>query len=190
MGYGIKIKLGNQTFETTYISYNWSDFSDYWHVSKDVSRLKGFVVALKGRIALEKIKNDKNITPSIPDPENYNWGYGLRNDTEDMNESERLGVFAYHIERFIKLGEQYNDCFFFTDHDTDSDYSEDDTSSSEQETNNIKDEDESFIVSLYYSFIRSNRLTSNDLPFFNITSKGICSSIMHPINGGPMKIDS
>ena len=133
------------TVAETYISYNWSNLSDIclihflegdgkchegskcvrvhlWYFKDDCHGRRGDDVAERAQGALILLAKH-GILPGTPDPENVNWGWGQRGipgekySAEPLLPRERLDVFAYHIKRFLDLGERNPNCFFWGDHE-------------------------------------------------------------------------
>jgi hypothetical protein len=133
------IKNGKYTrkciVDETYLSYNWSDFSEIcsqhpleekcecqkthlWYFRNDCHGRRGDDVKDRAQKALDILKG-YGIVPGTPDISNSSWGWGLTNGRQQLPQKERLGVFAYHLKRFRDLGSKYDWCYFIGDHDDD-----------------------------------------------------------------------
>lgn len=127
--------------DTAYMSYNWSRyenvcekhflegngqcdcndlyFKKLWHVDKIFGR-SGAYTAKTCNEALTFLRKC-GIHPSVPDPNNSNWGWGLKTYEDgrdgDMPPREHASVFAYHLHRFYKLGLSHPREYFRGDHE-------------------------------------------------------------------------
>ena len=116
MGFDINVvtfENGYVEFKTSlYMSYNWSDLKDIWYVRRDVHDLH----ALKVRENLEralKILDDRGVkTKVFTSEENSSWGWGI-----NMSPDDRMGVFRYHLERFL-VATYNNPTSYFLDEET------------------------------------------------------------------------
>ena len=137
MGFDIEIcSLENlrkgDSIASTYISYNFGVLSDIcvkhyisgecqcekthlWYFRDDCHRRCGKDVAERAKRALDFL-GDINIFPGDPDLQNPSWGWASK-----CNAKQKLEVFAYHINRFMELGKEYPNYFFFGDADDNDD---------------------------------------------------------------------
>ena len=132
------------TINSTYLSYNWGDLSDIclqhclieegkcpedndcqkihlWYFKDDCHGRRGDDVEERSKKALLQLKK-MGVEIGQPDIGNSNWGWGVGRprgggefDNEKMAPRQRLGVFAYHLDRFRQLGQQYPKYFFVGD---------------------------------------------------------------------------
>jgi hypothetical protein len=82
-----------------------------WSVRNDCHARRGDDVEQRAQNALEKLAK-MGIGIGQPDITNSSWGWGLNNNNDNLSTRERLGVFAYHLDRLRQLGQQYPQCFF------------------------------------------------------------------------------
>lgn len=89
-----------------------------WSFKKDCHGRRGDDVVKRANVALD-ILAKFGIHPATPDIRNSNWSYGkitmADGHTEYFPRKERLGVFAYHIKRFVDAGKILPDYFFMGD---------------------------------------------------------------------------
>lgn len=129
----INSQLKGDSVDSTYLSYNFSCFSKIcvnhplnsnqcscektplWYFRNDCHRRCGKDIAVRAQRALDFLIT-LGISPGTPDLQNSSWGWGV-----NCNPKETLEVFAYHINRFMQLGNQYPKYFFFGDVEGDDD---------------------------------------------------------------------
>lgn len=87
------------THDESYISFNFTKYKEYWHVSQGHGH-SGRVVAIQLRNVIQRL-SDACIDASIPD-----GGDGWTSTIE---------VFHYHIKRLLTFVEQYPDTTFLSD---------------------------------------------------------------------------
>lgn len=138
MGFDIRIcpvqRVNGETkikdsVDDTYISYNFSYLNNIcpqhyfdgdcpgrecqkihiWYFRDDCHGRRGDDVASRAQTALSTLETI-GIKVGIPDINNYSWGWGI-----DCDRKQTLEVFAYHINRFLELGQKYPKYFFFGD---------------------------------------------------------------------------
>lgn len=112
----------------TYITGNFSRLDGKYGGIYDFHGHRGQTVARIANSILKKLAGD-GIVPGEPNGDN-NWYWGARSlppeehkksshgftiTTAPMDEKEFLSVFAYHMERFKELGEQYPNDRFHSD---------------------------------------------------------------------------
>ena len=127
-------ECSHKVVDETYLSYNFSQYKDYWFIKKHLHQHRGKTLAKSAEYALERLK-DEGIVPYV--------GRG-----EDMWTASK-GVFAYHLERFKKMGEKYYNHRFYADCCREEGYLETDTES----IYSFTEEDEYSILDdyLYYT---------------------------------------
>lgn len=96
-----------------YLSGNF--YSPYWNIHEEMDGQKGKQVAENIRVALEIFRNEGYETGK-PDLYNTNWAWGQK-DNISFDNNTIMGVFMFHLERFLKLAETYPDCYFLSDND-------------------------------------------------------------------------
>ena len=117
MGHDIDLKINNATVASTYISFNWTSWQKYFHISDIHGHSGENGVIRKLTEALEKLKKDKY----VPDPDIEiildGWGNASNdhNLTEDELTFQQGCVFASHIARFLQLAENYPKAYWYTD---------------------------------------------------------------------------
>lgn len=130
-----KVVVLGDNISSAYLSYNWSDLSSIcpehlflskcecenheslWYLRNDLHRRFGSDVADRAKLAIKKLA-DLGIGIPVPDIKNSCWGWG-----NNMSQLKRLEVFAFHLNEFRKLGEQYPEAAFIADADNgDEDY--------------------------------------------------------------------
>lgn len=85
--------------DSTYISYNFSKFDEYWHISD----LQGH----RGKTGLKKLRYaDKRLAYE---------GVEARILEGQNGWTDTKNVFRYHVQRFIALCEKYPECRFYSD---------------------------------------------------------------------------
>jgi hypothetical protein len=130
----------------TYLSFNWSDLSSIcfkhhlagvyecdckkeslWYLREDLDYRRSDDILARLNKALDLLKKH-GIVPGQPDMSNPSWGWGVRSlpdksedglnllRSERLPPKERLGVFAYHLERFRKLCQEHSGAFFISDY--------------------------------------------------------------------------
>jgi hypothetical protein len=96
-----------------YLSGNF--YSPHWNIHEEMEGQTGKQVAENIRVVLEIFRNEGYKTGK-PDLHNTNWAWGQK-DNISFDEPTLMGVFMFHLERFLKLAETYSDCYFLSDND-------------------------------------------------------------------------
>jgi hypothetical protein len=86
---------------------------------------KGRKVAEIARNAIALLKSEGIVMP-VPDNNNANWGWGVKISGELMDDAEFKSVYMYHMQRFVDLGNKYQDNRFISDQVFGSDNSDSD----------------------------------------------------------------
>lgn len=102
---------------TTRISFNWSAYSDYFHV-RDIHGRQGYLVSMKIAEALRKLKAE-GITPN-EDMRVDDWGHAKDKSVKnswDLEEYEidRKCMFAHKLSRFKNLADEYPTGTWYSD---------------------------------------------------------------------------
>ena len=170
MGHDIDLKINNVTVASTYISFNWTSWQKYFHISDIHGHSGENGVIRKLTEALEELKKDKY----VPDPDFEiildGWGNAIsgHNLTEDELTIQKGCVFASHIARFLQLAKKYPKAYWYSDQcyesekklyqfDPQSRASSDDESDDDTLTENV----ESHPVTYYRHPIKGNMRIDN-----------------------------
>jgi hypothetical protein len=166
-----KIEVG-ESVDETYISYNFSKYSSIcekhyftgkcpegeacdlkyiWYFRKDCHGRRGDDIAARAEKGLTTLKS-MGINVGIPDMNKNSWGWAT-----NCSRKESLEVFAYHINRFLELGQKYPKYFFFGDGGSDC-YEEDivypDDYTSDDDNDNDSDSDGEEIEHMPVTYFR------------------------------------
>jgi hypothetical protein len=158
-----------------YMSFNWFDLGDIcvehflhkdgkcpvecnrgkyhlWSIREDCHARYGYDITIRAKHALDFLRY-YNVNPGIPDENNNNWCFGcvVHHDWTSSNlpPMERLSVFAYHVSRFVELGNKYSTCLFIGDHG--------------QEPEIELSEGERLSVEIYFDMLPVCSITSDDI---------------------------
>jgi len=133
MGHDIIIRDGKRgcILEKTGISYNWTDYSKYWHVD-DARGKRGEEVAIQISSALDTLKNEG----VDPNDEAKVDGWGNRTCDEkghfscnfEEYQKDRITMFAKILRTFLKLAWEYPHSYWYIDQDDISTEESDDSS--------------------------------------------------------------
>lgn len=134
MGHDIEIKDEcGDVVGSTGVSFNFGEESDKYGGIYKMHGKTGAEVVKIARDVIRKMERD-GFVMGTRDPENLNWAWGLQknNPSHDMDFQEHAGVYMYHMNRFVELGNRfpdyrfYSDQVFATESDDDSDVDSDD----------------------------------------------------------------
>ena len=115
-----------QELEELYLSYNWSDMSEYWNVQDDMFGQCSEVVMANLQRAIAKLKAE-GVQDVSPDMKNSNWGWGCRSNpdytppqddplgmhqTIALPDAERKSVFLFHLKTFLAKALKHPHAFF------------------------------------------------------------------------------
>ncbi len=97
-----------------------------WYFKTECHARCGLDVAERAKRSLQ-ILFDNGVQLGIPDRFDCNWSYGVREFKDESGKymtvqlppRERLEVFACHLNMFVELGNEYPECYFIGDHDSD-----------------------------------------------------------------------
>ena len=90
----------HKVVDNAYLSYNFSQYEDYWDIEKHLHQHRGKTMARSAQKALNRLK-DEGVVPCIK-------------KGEDMWTASK-GVFAHHLDRFKKIGLEYPNHRFYAD---------------------------------------------------------------------------
>ena len=115
MGHDIDLMISGNTVNSTYISFNWSEFSNIFHISNihGHSGKKGVIRKLKEAISqLKQEGYDEHKEIRID-----GWGNPHKNIklSKEDHQIEKVCMFASHLSRFLKLAEKYPSARWYSD---------------------------------------------------------------------------
>lgn len=119
MGYDIEVVdfevenglISNEDYiDTLYMSYNWYDLREIWSVCADMHGRQGTDVQERLEAALKKLDEMRVTTKTFTSEQNPSWGWGV-----DMSQEDRLGVFRYHLERFLDAARKHPNAYFLNE---------------------------------------------------------------------------
>lgn len=120
------------TAANVYMSYNWTSFTrkciehgfhccnqecereNFWHIL-DCDKKRANQVADELQEALTQLESE-GILPSEYPEGRCGWTYGLNENDEPLPHEERLGIFAYHLNRIMELANENSQCFFLSEY--------------------------------------------------------------------------
>ena len=190
MGHGITvatvlINKKNKTYLTEevdelYMSYNWAS-SEYWSVRKDMN-------GRTGKECTKRIQEALNAMDEAKIAVGVRAVAGGTHKTKDLPEKERKSIFRYHLERFLKAVEKYPDQYFISDC-----CKQDLDIHGETYTRYFppleEDEEDEEDIEGEFVEIKTGKppVESNE----EEEERGrIFVYVMHPVNGGPFKVDT